>query len=326
MKSLINNFPNQLTQALIIANNATLTQSKLPLYNVVIAGLGGSGIGATILQEYLIDKSTLPITVIKGYICPASVSANTLFIACSYSGNTEETVAVMQQAHSVGAKLVIISSGGKLIDFANTHTINKIELPGGMPPRSCLGYSLTQLFKVASFFNVATINLDAEINATINLLTTQKQDIITLANAAAGVLHKRVPVIYTMSNEGVVIRFRQQLNENSKMLCWHHVIPEMNHNELVGWADSHDDAVVVMFRNNNDYERNNIRYSICKPVFEKYAHSILELHSQGTTDIQRIFYHIHLGDWISIILSELNEVDAMNIDIINHLKGHLAKN
>jgi glucose/mannose-6-phosphate isomerase len=326
MKSLIHNFPNQLKEALTIATNAQLTQPTVAITNVVIAGLGGSGIGATILQEYLLDKSALPITVIKGYTCPASIGNTTLFIACSYSGNTEETVMTMQTAYAKGAKVVIISSGGKLIEFAKEHNLDNIQVPGGMPPRSCLGYSLTQLLQICSFFNIANINMNEELTNSINLLNTEHENILTVAKSAAGVLHKRLPIIYTMSNEGVVIRFRQQLNENSKMLCWHHVIPEMNHNELVGWADSHDDAVVVLFRNDNDYERNNIRYSICKPVFEKYAHAILEINSKGTTDIQRIFYHIHLGDWISIILSELNEVDAMNIDIINQLKGHLANN
>lgn len=326
MKALIDNFPNQLQEALAIANAATLTTASTTITNVVIAGLGGSGIGATILQEYLLDKSALPITVIKGYVCPTSVSNTTLFIACSYSGNTEETIFTTKAALAKGAKIVIISSGGILIDIAQQHALNFIQVPGGMPPRACLGYSLTQLLQVCNFFNIASINVNDEITNTIQLLITEHQNILTIAKAAASILHKRLPIIYTMSNEGVVIRFRQQLNENSKMLCWHHVIPEMNHNELVGWADSHDDAVVVVVRNDNDYARNNMRYDICKPIFEKYAHSILELHSKGTTDLQRIFYHIHLGDWISIILSELNEVDAMNIDIINHLKGHLANN
>jgi glucose/mannose-6-phosphate isomerase len=323
MKALITNFTTQLQEAIVIANNSKLNTTTLPITNVVIAGLGGSGIGATIIQEYVLDKTTLPITVIKGYVCPASVSASTLFIACSYSGNTEETLFTTQEARTKNAKIVVISSGGTLIDLAIQHNIH---MPGGMPPRSCLGYSLTQLLHVCNFFNVATINVTTEITNTIALLNAEHDNIVTLAKAAASVLHKRLPVIYTMSNEGVVIRFRQQLNENAKMLCWHHVIPEMNHNELVGWADSHDDVVVVLFRNDNDYQRNNIRYSICKPVFEKYAHSILELQSKGNTDLERIFYHINLGDWISIILSELNEVDAMNIDIINDLKGHLAKN
>ncbi len=135
MKSLINNFPNQLQDALTIANNAQLTQPIIAITNVVIAGLGGSGIGATILQEYLLDKGALPITVIKGYTCPASISNTTLFIACSYSGNTEETVMTMKTAHAKGAKVVVISSGGELITFAQQHKLDNIQVPGGMPPR-----------------------------------------------------------------------------------------------------------------------------------------------------------------------------------------------
>ena len=125
--------------------------------------------------------------------------------------------------------------------------------------------------------------------------------------------------------EGVAVRFRQQINENSKMLCWHHVIPEMNHNELLGWRTNVDNLAVVYFRNKLDYDRNQIRIDINKKVISKFTDNITEIWSKGSSVIENTLYHIHLGDWVSWYLSEMNNVDAIEIDVINYLKGELAK-
>ena len=133
-------------------------------------------------------------------------------------------------------------------------------------------------------------------------------------------------MIYTANGfEGVGIRFRQQINENSKMLCWHHVIPEMNHNELLGWRVNTDKLGVVFLRNKCDYNRNQIRMEINKEVLAKQTDNIYEVWSNGESKIENSLYHIHLGDWVSWYLSEMNNVDAVEIDVINFLKGSLAK-
>ena len=136
----------------------------------------------------------------------------------------------------------------------------------------------------------------------------------------------KTPVIYVSQGfEGVAVRFRQQINENSKMLCWHHVVPEMNHNELLGWRTNVNDLAVVYFRNRMDYERNQIRMDINKKVILKFTENITEIWSKGESIIENTFYHINLGDWVSWYLSEMNNVDAIEIDVINFLKGELAK-
>ena len=139
-------------------------------------------------------------------------------------------------------------------------------------------------------------------------------------------MYKKTPVIYVANGfEGVAVRFRQQINENSKMLCWHHVVPEMNHNELLGWRTNVNDLAVVYLRNKSDYERNKIRMDINKNVILKYTGNISEIYSKGNSLIENSLYHINLGDWVSWYLSEMNNVDAIEIDVIDFLKGELSK-
>ena len=122
---------------------------------------------------------------------------------------------------------------------------------------------------------------------------------------------------YLINIKGHDERFRQQLNENSKTLCWHHVIPEMNHNELLGWRTNTNDLAVVFLRNKLDFFRNQKRIEINKKVILKYTTNITEIWSKGDSIIENTLYHINLGDWTSWYLSELNNVDAIEIDVIN---------
>ena len=133
-------------------------------------------------------------------------------------------------------------------------------------------------------------------------------------------------VIYSEANtEAVSIRFRQQVNENSKELCWHHAIPEMNHNELVGWAGGDKSIAVVIFRHKADHERTQMRMEINKGIFEKYTPHIHEVWSEGDTSFARQLYLINLGDWVSLYWAQQKGVDPSEIAVINMLKGKLAE-
>jgi glucose/mannose-6-phosphate isomerase len=123
----------------------------------------------------------------------------------------------------------------------------------------------------------------------------------------------------------VAIRLRQQINENSKMLCWHHVIPEMNHNELLGWRTNTENLSVLYLRNENDYYRNDARIEINQSIVKKYTNTVLEVWSKGNSIIENSIYLINIGDWISWYLSVLNNVDAIEIDVIDFLKEKLSK-
>jgi glucose/mannose-6-phosphate isomerase len=326
MKTLVANFSKQLSEAINIGSNAKLSASKNKISNVLICGLGGSGIGGSIVRELVVANANVPISVTKGYFIPAYVNENTLVIISSYSGNTEETLNCMDLAIAKNAKIVCVTSGGKVLDVSKAKGYDCIVVPGGMPPRSCLGYSLTQLFFILGFFGITNNNYKAELEAAIKLIDSEEKNIIEEATTIASKLKGKIPVIYaTTYNEGIAIRFRQQLNENSKILCWHHIVPEMNHNELVGWTEKNDNLSVLIFLDKDDYARNIARVDINKEVIKKHASAITEIYSKGNSVIEKAIYFIHLGDWISVALGEARGVDLMEVNVINHLKSALSK-
>lgn len=326
MKTLVANFSKQLSEAILIGKNAKLTESNNPISNILICGLGGSGIGGSILNELVVKNANTPITISKGYFIPAYVNDQSLVIISSYSGNTEETLNCLELAIAKNAKIVCVTSGGKVLEISKSKKIDHIIVPGGMPPRSCLGYSLTQLFFILAFFKIIDSYFINDLEAAIKLIEKEEKNIISDANIIAKKIVDKTPVIYaTTYYEGIAIRFRQQLNENAKVLCWHHIIPEMNHNELVGWTKKDDNLAVIIFIDKDEYFRNVARVDINKEVIKKYTSHITEIYSKGNSEIEKAIYFIHLGDWISVILGELRGVDLMEVNVINFLKSALSK-
>ncbi|MGZ3863940.1 MAG: bifunctional phosphoglucose/phosphomannose isomerase [Bacteroidia bacterium] len=325
MKKLVENFPRQLAEALQIAQSSEISAEK-NIQNVLITGLGGSGIGGTIAAELANKQSKVPVMVSKDYFIPSFVNENTLVVVSSYSGNTEETLNAMQIAIDKKAQIVCITSGGKVKELAEKHKFDLIVIPGGNPPRSCLGYSLVQVLHVLEAKGIFSFNYKAQVEEAIALLNKEQADIQKRAHEYAEKLFKKIPVIYSLGNtEGVAIRFRQQINENSKMLCWHHVIPEMNHNELVGWAEKNENIAVCVLRTDFDYERNLRRLDINKQVISKYTSTLFEIHGKGSTSLVQALYLIHLTDWISCYIADMKNIDPVEVKIIDFLKGELAK-
>jgi glucose/mannose-6-phosphate isomerase len=164
-----------------------------------------------------------------------------------------------------------------------------------------------------------------QLKSAIELIDQKEEAIQSEARALSEKLHQKTPIIYSESSlEGVGVRFRQQINENSKMLCWHHAIPEMNHNELVGWRTKNEDLAVVIFRSEADYYRNKERIEYSKKVFKQYTSNINEVYAQGDNAIEQAIYLIHLGDWVSYFLAELKGIDSVEVDVITGLKEMLA--
>ena len=326
MNDYINDFTNHLREAMQIGSAAQLKKSNKTCKNVLICGLGGSGIGGTIVNDVVSSRVSIPILATKDYSIPNFVDDSTLVIASSYSGNTEETLYALEKCMKRNAEICIITSGGKLKDIAIEKNFNHIIIPGGHPPRAMFGYAFTELFYVLTHYGIIDQSFKTDFEKTINLLDAEKADIQSQAKGLAKKMYEQTPVIYVAQGfEGVAVRFRQQINENSKMLCWHHVIPEMNHNELLGWRTNVDNLAVVYFRNKSDFDRNHVRMDINKKVISKYTSNISEVWSKGDSVIENTLYHINLGDWVSWYLSEMNNVDAIEIDVINYLKGELAK-
>ena len=326
MRTRIEEFTKHITEALAISDATTLTPFSGTIENVLICGLGGSGIGGTIIAQIATQDAKCPITINKDYKIPAFVNENTLVVCCSYSGNTEESLEMLTQAQAKNAVVACITSGGKLEEIAKEKNYNHIIIPGGHPPRGAFGLGFPPIFYILSHYKVISNDYISQFKNTVKTIDAEEANIIKEAQAATEKLFNKIPVIYSDANyEGVAVRFRQQINENSKMLCWHHAIPEMNHNELVGWTKKNEDLAVVIFRNDDDYFRTQKRMEVNKTVFEKYTSTIVELYSKGNTQLERALYLVHLGDWISLLLGEKKGIDISEVDVIVHLKGELAK-
>lgn len=326
MKNLISNFPLQITEAIQIGRNASLNAAGKSYQNVVISGLGGSGIGGSIVADYCFDLIKIPLVVNKNYFIPACVSAQTLFIACSYSGNTEETLQAVKVAKQKKADIVCITSGGELESYARKNKLVCIVIPSGMPPRSCLGYSMVQILFVLKGYGILKTNFEKEIVQGLDLIKKEEKAIHKLSHQIADKLVNQQIAIYTTAGyEGLAIRFRQQLNENSKVLVWHNVVPEMTHNEIVGWKKKHEDQTVLFCYHKNDFAKNISRLQFLKKVVKKYTPHIADIVMKGENFWEKAMYYIHVTDWVSVYLSDLNGNDAVEVKVIDGLKSEMAK-
>ncbi|MBK6544004.1 MAG: bifunctional phosphoglucose/phosphomannose isomerase [Saprospiraceae bacterium] len=327
MFDMIQAFPDQLAEAMDIGANAIIRNHQVPIHKVFVSGMGGSGIGADFVSSFIRNTCKVPYLVGKSYDMPAFIDQHTLVIISSYSGNTEETLSTFRQLISSNAKIVCIASGGEVIKIAKESNFDVVQLPNNWPsPRACLGFSLVSQLYVISKLELVDPFFIPQLNDTILRLKNETSEILEKAKQLAAVLNGKLPVIYSTDRiEPVAIRFRQQINENSKMLCWHHVIPEMNHNELVGWRWNQDAIAVVFLRNSDDHERNQARIELTKEIVSHYTTTVVELYSKGNSLIERSFYLVHLLDYVSVFLADYNKVDAIEVRVIDFLKSELSK-
>lgn len=325
MNKLISAFPQHITQALTIFSNTSLLPPKTAFSNVLIAGMGGSGIGASIVKEWATGQSKFPISITKDYSIPAFVNEQTIFIASSYSGNTEETLAAAQIAQSKGAQVYVICSGGSLESAAIQNQFPFLKIPDGMPPRAALGYSLTLLALLFDYLSIAQFPPSAFEKA-IDLINHEQEDIKSIAQQIAKKIHQTIPVVFCSEGfEGASIRACQQFNENAKMLCWHSVVPEMNHNELVAWNKKYNNLSALFVRSNLEFYRNAKRIDLLQSHVKPFVNEQIIIQTKGDNIIEQNIYYIHLVDWISFYASELNAVDANDIEVLINLKLELAK-
>lgn len=326
MEKLIQDFAAQMREAVEIGSKATFTKPENPIHNVCIIGLGGSAFGGEVAKNFIEADCPVPFDIVRDYKIPGYVSKNTLLIASSYSGNTEETLAALDAAIPRGPKVVCVTSGGKILDIARQHGFDHIVLPGGYPPRTAAGFSIIQQLFVLKGMNLIK-DFAKPLQEAIDVVT--KFDGHDEARLLAEQMVKKIPVIYSSpAFESISIRWRQQIEENSKQIAFHHVIPEMNHNELVGWKNPKElleDTVVVMLRSKLDHPRNAIRMDICRDLLTDYSDAVIEVKAEGKSHLAQLFFLLHLGDWVSYYLAILNNEEPMPVKVIDFLKNELAK-
>lgn len=327
MNDLVASFPDQLRDALTIAGKTTFQTPPAEFRNVLIAGMGGSGIGAMYARALVQATCAAPVTVVNDYQIPVWADHHTLGIVSSYSGNTEETIAAFLQMRESGLRPVVITSGGALLEHARSEHLDHIQLPGGWPaPRACLGFSLVSILTVLNRHSLIAADFSAKTEAAAALLEAEQEDIQQRASHLAGFLAGKMPVLYsTPELEPVAVRFRQQLAENSKILSWHHAIPEMNHNEIVGWHQTYPDTAAIFLSHRDMHPRNRMRMDFVKEITGRYASATIEIRSKGASLLERALYLTHLADWCSVYLAEIRGVDVMAIQSIDALKSFLAK-
>lgn len=327
MDKLIAQFPKHISDAIDIAKNSALKiNDSTSFENVVVCGMGGSGIGGRLVAQWFSDTAKTPIISVQSYDLPNFVNEKTLVIGSSYSGNTEETISAIHQAHKKNATIAGVCSGGELYKFCKENNYDCIKVPGGNPPRSMLAFSVIQLVHILSKAGVIKSDALKEIDHCRHLLNTELLPIKQEAKKLAEFVHNKQCIIYTNTNlEAVAIRARQQFNENSKILCWHHVFPEMNHNELVGWGGGHDGLAPVYLISSFLSERNALRANLSMEIMSKKTPHLLKINGKGNSLIEESFYFIHIVDWASIYLAELNGVDPIEIKVIEYLKDTLSK-
>ncbi|MBI3111278.1 MAG: bifunctional phosphoglucose/phosphomannose isomerase [Ignavibacteriales bacterium] len=335
MYQWIRDFPGQVEEAVSIGKKAKIVLNTKSVNRILLTGLGGSAIGGDLLRSYLTNQLKVPFIVNRHYTLPAFVDKNTLVIVSSYSGNTEETIAAHRDAVKRKAKVLCISTNGETAKLAKKFKQPVITIPPGLSPRAALGYSFFPLLIALARLGFIK-NQGKEISETIALLQGKAplySDVASPENAAlklAEQLQGKLPIIYSPTEhlDTINVRWRGQISENAKQLAYGHVLPEMNHNELVGWkvgADTMKRMHVVFLRDAGTHPRVALREDITKRIVVEYASSVTEIWSEGRFLLARLFSLIYLGDWVSYYLAILNNQDPTPVKAIDYLKNELAK-
>jgi glucose/mannose-6-phosphate isomerase len=335
MLTLLRDFPNQIREALVIAEKADVRMRTTGIRNIVMCGLGGSAIGGDLLRSYLANELPVPFIVNRHYTLPKFVGPDSLVIISSYSGNTEETTTAHREALKRKARLLCVSSNGLTEQLARKGRSPFIKVPGGLPPRAALGYSFFPL--LVSLARLGLIkNRQKDIAETVALMDAGVQRFAGLdpaANPALALalkLHHRITVCYSSTErfDAVNTRWRGQIAENGKALAFGHVLPEMNHNELVGWKvleNEMREMVVVFLRDKDDHKRVQIRMELTREIISRYTGHVVEVWSEGKSMLARLFSLVQLGDWVSCYLAILHGEDPTPVAVIDYLKQSLAQ-
>jgi glucose/mannose-6-phosphate isomerase len=334
MRALVEKFPEQAESAVQTARNIQLPIPQ-KIRSLVVTGLGGSAIGGDLVRSIAGQHLKYPFFVNRDYNLPGFVDDTCLVFACSYSGNTEETLSAYEQAHRAGAAIICVTSGGRLQSLAKRDSFPVLPLPGGLPPRAALAYSLFTLLIAMESLRLIPDQSSA-IRETLNLLKelsveygVANPEAVNPAKALARSLSGKIVAIYGSNAilDAAAYRWRSQIAENSKNLAFHHVLPEMNHNELVGWLMPQaalKNVGVVLLRDKGDHPQVQRRFDLTREIINGKPGTLQEVWSRGESVLARVLSIILLGDFVSLYLALLNDIDPSPVQVIDYLKQKLG--
>lgn len=329
-------FPSQLAEARKIGRESHLSVSGDGVKAVVSLGMGGSAIGGELASGLLADKLPVPFAAVRSYSVPDYVGPDTLAFVSSYSGNTEETLSMYAEAHERGARVVCSTTGGRLSERARADGHTLLEIPGGLPPRAALGYSLVPILVV-----LARLGLAEDPSGSLEDSVTVAREAVSAfglsspaeSNPAKGLaqwLRGAIPVVYGTAPRTSVVasRWCGQFSENSKLIGHRNELPEMDHNEIVGWSGGvplGGLARVVFLRDEEDHPRVARRIEITRASIASAGAGVRDVGGFGGSRLSRLLSLVMLGDFTSFYLAILEGVDPTPVLAIDRLKASLAE-
>ena len=303
---------------------------------IIFSGMGGSAISADFISQIFFDTIKKPIFVNRSYVLPLGLGPNNLFIAISYSGETEETLAALKEAENRGMSVICVSTGGKLKEIASSKKFPFVELPLGFQPRAAFYSIFTSLVNILEALELVPDQkhgLEESIRVIEQLRSEIGQSKPERSNDAKQLAQKmkdRIPLIFAGSGitEACGLRMKNQLNENSKIPAFLTVFPELNHNEIVGFAalnKNQHNYVMVQLRDEDENLRIAKRIEITKSLIGVNLGGVVEIKSRGNSRLARLLSLAFYADLLSCYVAIAREVDPTPVDVITRLKKELKR-
>ena len=324
--------PDQLRDALWRVETANLQPEDAP-GGLVVAGMGGSAIGGALARAALGDRASRPIVLARGYALPAWTTPDTAILCASYSGDTEETLAIYDAAGALGARRIVATTGGQLAESAREDGVPVIPLPGGFQPRAAVAYSLVVALEVAGLCGAGE-----RLHAEIDVAAAHAEQLVAewgpeghdscLAKDLARSLHGTIPQIAGAGlTSPIAYRWKTQINENAKTPAFSDDLPELDHNEIVGWEGAAElGRFSAVFLDDSDlHPRIRQRIELTRGLIATNAVGTYRVEGVGETRTGRLVSLVLLGDLVSLYLAVLRNVDPTPVPSIEHLKHALAK-
>ncbi|MCC6721597.1 MAG: SIS domain-containing protein [Bacteroidia bacterium] len=320
-QSSLENFTSQIK--FVIQSYIKHGYSENDFSNILIGGMGGSGIGARIAKSWFFDKMLLPIEVIDDYNLPAYANSGSLVILCSYSGETEETVNLLNEALAKNCKIICITTGGHIEKLSIQHNLLTYKIEKGYQPRMAIGYNLAIILMILG--EIKNENISSELEDVIKKFEEIKSIQIDSANKIYSYfknsLKNKFVIVADRFWAQIATRFCQQLNENSKLEGFVNILPESNHNVIESYYGKLNTNFIFLYSDTNP--RVHARFDFLGSHLELENNKVLNMFIPENT-IFSIFDVIYRLDWASLFLGEEHGYDPMKIDNIMELKDYLS--